>query len=30
VGLTRGELEEYYYAQDPELRKVFEALHRKT
>jgi hypoxanthine phosphoribosyltransferase len=30
VGLTQGELEEYYYAQDPELRKVFEALNRKT
>jgi hypoxanthine phosphoribosyltransferase len=30
VGLTEGELEEYYYARDPELRKVFEFLHRET
>jgi hypoxanthine phosphoribosyltransferase len=28
VGLTAGELEEYYYARDPELRKVFAFLNR--
>jgi hypoxanthine phosphoribosyltransferase len=30
VGLTEGELEEYYYTHDPELRKVFEALRRDS
>jgi hypoxanthine phosphoribosyltransferase len=30
VGLTERELEEYYYALDPELRKVFASLHRET
>ncbi|MDR1238553.1 MAG: phosphoribosyltransferase [Treponema sp.] len=28
VGLQNGELEAHYYAQDPELRKVFDALNR--
>jgi hypoxanthine phosphoribosyltransferase len=27
VGLSREELEEYYYAQDPELREVLSVLH---
>ena len=29
VGLTEEELEKYYYQHDPELREVFEILHRK-
>ena len=29
VGLTKAELEEHYFKQDPELRKVFEGLIKK-
>jgi hypoxanthine phosphoribosyltransferase len=30
VGLREGELEQYYYAQDPELRKVLDVLSRES
>jgi hypothetical protein len=28
VGLTKKELEEYYYAQDPDLRNVLDVLNQ--
>ena len=30
IGLTREELEQHYYSEDPELREVLQVMHKET